>query len=256
MGMIKAGIKLFSGMGDLIFMKGVFYGVGVGPGDPELLTLKGYRVLREVDVICAPKSGADREGVALSIIGEIIGQKKEVLELSFPMTRERAKLEPSWEKAAGRIIGFLREGKKVAFVTLGDPTLYSTYTYLLKKIKQAGPWAVETIPGVPSFCACAALAGIPLAEGEEKLAVVPVIEDLDTVRFVCRHFENVVFMKVAGKFAEVAAVLEELGLKGQAVFASRCGLAGSVVKRDLEEVEEGHKDYLSLIIVKKVAQGG
>ena len=233
-------------------MKGVFSGVGVGPGDPELITLKGYRVLQEADVICSPKSSADKEGVALSIASEIIKEKgdREILELPFPMTKDQAELELSWEKAADRIIDLLQAGKKVAFITLGDPTLYSTYTYVLKKIKAAGSWEIETIPGVPSFCACAALAGLPLAEGDEKLAVVPAVGDPDSLRFVLQNFENVILMKVARKYAEVVKILEELDLKDRAVFATRCGLPGGRVERNLDQVKTGKQDYLSLIMVK------
>jgi len=233
-------------------VKGVFYGVGVGPGDPELITLKGYRVLQEADVICSPKSSADKEGVALSIVSEIVKEKgdREILELPFPMTKDQAELELCWEKAAGRIIDLLQAGKKVAFITLGDPTLYSTYTYVLKKIKAAGLWEIETIPGVPSFCACAALAGLPLAEGDEKLAVIPAVKDLDSLRFVLQNFENVILMKVARKYAEVVKILEELDLKDRAVFATRCGLPGGRVEHNLDQVEKSKQDYLSLIMVK------
>jgi len=231
--------------------KGVFYGVGVGPGDPELITRKGYRVLREADVVCAPRSGAGREGLALSVVRDFLPEGQQLVELDFPMTRKKAELELCWEKAAAQIIAFLQEGKKVALITLGDPTLYSTYTYVLKKIKQAGSWPIETIPGVPSFCACAAAASLPLAEGEEKLAVVPAVQDPDTLRSVLQNFENVILLKVAGKIDLVAGILEALQLRDRAVFASRCGLPGGFVENNLEEAKKRPKDYFSLIIVKR-----
>lgn len=229
-------------------MKGVFYGVGVGPGDPELITLKGYRVLREADVICSPRSGDGREGVALSVVSSLLTGGQQVLELPFPMTRDRAELEACWSRAAGKIIGLLDEGKKVAFITLGDPALYSTYTYVLRKVREAGDYETVTVPGVASFSACAAAAGIPLAEGDEKLAVIPTVKDLNAVRFALQNFESVVLMKVAGRFDRVVEILTELGLKDRAVYASRCGLPGGTVEYDLDEVRE--RDYLSLIIVK------
>jgi len=196
----------------------------VGPGDPELITLKGYRVLREADVICSPKSKADKEGVALSIVRSLLDTKQKVLELTFPMTNDKGELELYWDKAVRQILSLLKEGKKVAFITLGDPSLYSTYTYVLKKIKQAGPYPVETIPGVASFCACAAAANIPLAEGDEKLAIIPVVKELDPLRLALQNFENVVLMKTASNYPAVVKVLAELGLKDQAIYASRCGL--------------------------------
>jgi len=236
--------------GDSFIVKGMFYGVGVGPGDPELITLKGRRILQEADVICSPKSGADKEGIALSIVKEIIGEEQEVLELHFPMTRDRGELELCREKAAGRIIDLLKAGKKVAFITLGDPTLYSTYTYILQKIRRAGLEEGETIPGINSFSACAAAAGMALAEGDEKLAVLPMVKDLNVLRMVLQNFENVVLMKVAGEFEEVVGVLEELDLKDRTVFASRCGLPGGFIEHDLDKVRQKKKDYLSLLIIK------
>lgn len=225
--------------------------MGVGPGDPELITRKGYRILREADVVCTPRSGAGREGLALSVVRDFLPEGQQLVELDFPMIREKAELELCWEKAAAQIIAFLREGKKVALITLGDPTLYSTYTYVLKKIKQAGPWPIETIPGVPSFCACAAAANLPLAEGEEKLAIVPAGQDPDTLRSILQSFENVVLLKAAGKIEVIAGVLEALHLQDRAVFASRCGLAGGFVENNLEEAKKRPKDYFSLIIVKR-----
>jgi len=229
----------------------MFYGVGVGPGDPELITLKGYRVLREADVICSPRANAAKESVALSIAGSLLTEKQKILELLFPMTRDKTELELCWNQATSQIINLLKEGKKVAFITLGDPTLYSTYTYVLKKIRQAGSYEVETIPGITSFCACAAAAGIPVAEGEEKLAIIPAVKDLSALRSVLQNFENVVLMKVAGKYNEVLEILEELDLKDKAVYASQCGFPDGFLKRNLDELKETKKDYLSLMIVKK-----
>ncbi len=233
-------------------MRGKFYGVGVGPGDPELITLKAVRVLRESDVICAPVSGAPGERIAFSVIAPLI-EGKEVVELSFPMTKDAAVLERSWQAAAGRIAEMLRRGQKVAFVTLGDPALYSTYTYVMKKIAGAGPWDVETVPGVPSFCACAAAAGVPLAEGEEKLAVVPAASGTASVRELLRGFENLVLLKVNRAYREVAGVLEESGLLDSSFLASRLGLKGGFVRR-LDALLCDHAgwqpDYLSLILIK------
>ena len=269
--------------------KGIFYGVGVGPGDPELITLKGYRVLKEADVSCSPKSKTDKEGVALSVVRSLLDTKQKVLELTFPMTNDKGELELFWDKAVRQILSLLKEGKKVAFITLGDPSLYSTYTYVLKKIKQAGPYPVETIPGVASFCACAAAANIPLTEGDEKLAIIPVVKELDSLRLALQNFENVVLMKTASNYPAVVKILAELGLKDQAIYASRCGLPDGFLKtglpvcpsdwqgdnlsdeentdsltdrptlpeetEELEELKKVQKDYLSLIIVKRSSYG-
>ncbi|MGB9905338.1 MAG: precorrin-2 C(20)-methyltransferase, partial [Desulfotomaculales bacterium] len=167
----------------------------------------------------------------------------------------------------------LAQGKKVAFITLGDPTLYSTYTYVLKKIREAGPWETETVPGVPSFCACAAMAGVPLAEGEEKLAVVPLLKDPEALPPLLQNFENVVVMKVGGRYGDVLAALKSSGLAESSFLASRCGFPEGFVRRLAEEPPanaEGEKegsgaeagggrkerpDYLSLLIVKRAKAG-
>ena len=236
-------------------MKGVFYGVGVGPGDPDLITLKGYRALQEADVICSPKPAADKEGVALAVARQLLPQPKPVLELPFPMTRDKAKLETCWNDAARRITALLEQGQKVAFVTLGDPGLYSTYTYLCRKVRQAGAYQIVTIPGVASFAACAAEARLPLAEGDEKLAIIPTVKDLQAVRAALQNFENVVLMKISRRYGELVNILKELGLHDRAVYASRCGLAGGFVKHNLTEPESEPGDYLSLLIVKKNKHG-
>lgn len=233
-------------------VRGKFYGVGVGPGDPELITLKAVRALKESDVICAPVSGAPGERIALSVVAHLI-EGKEVVELSFPMTKDAAVLEQSWQRAAGRIMEMLRSGRVVAFVTLGDPTLYSTYSYVLRKIAGAGPWDVETVPGVPSFCACAAAAGVPLAEGNEKLAVIPAPVGETSLRGLLRSFENLVLLKVNRSHREIAGVLGEFGLIERSFLASRLGLKGEMVCRLDEFLKESagrQPDYLSLIVVK------
>lgn len=235
---------------------GVFYGIGVGPGDPELLTIKAYRVLQEAEVICAPRSREEKDGVALSIIQNLKAQgllraEQEVLELHFPMTREREELERCWKEAAERIVFLLRAGKKVAFLTLGDPAFYSSYTYVARKIRAAGSWRVETIPGVPSFCAGAALAEVSLAEGEEKVAILPGAEDLGFLRWVVQNFENVVLLKASRRHQEVLELLQEMGLAERAIFVSRCGLTGELVERLGEKKMLEKPDYLSLLIIKR-----
>ena len=142
--------------------KGKLYGVGVGPGDPELLTKKAERVLREADVVAVPDKGAG-EKTALNIVADIVGGK-ELLYCPTPMVRDRAVLDGCYEKIADDICALLDAGKVVAFITLGDPTVYSTYIYVHKKVLARG-YAAELVPGVPSFCAVAARLNTSLCEG-------------------------------------------------------------------------------------------
>ncbi len=150
--------------------RGVLYGVGVGPGDPELLTLKAQRILRETDVIAVPDKGAG-EKTALNIIGPL-SEGKDLLYCEAPMTRDPALLEAAYGENARRIAAVLDEGRSVAFITLGDPSIYSTYLYTHRRVLAMG-YKAEIIPGVPSFCAVAAALGDGLCEGSDRLLIVP-----------------------------------------------------------------------------------
>jgi len=233
-------------------VSGRFYGVGVGPGDPELITLKGYRILKRVDLVCAPKSKEDKGSMALSVVRRILEKDINTLELLFPMTRNRAELKKFWEDAAERVAAELLKGKDVAFVTMGDPNLYSTYSYIAGELKKKCPQIkVETVPGVTAILACAAAANQPVAEGNEKLAVIPAVYSIDELKWILHNFESVVLMKVSRKLDEVIALLNELDLKDKAFFAGRCGLPGEFFEFNLDNLVGTKQDYFSLLVVRK-----
>jgi precorrin-2/cobalt-factor-2 C20-methyltransferase len=233
-------------------MKGEFYGIGVGPGSPDLLTIRATQVLQLVDVVCVPRSSAEKEVVALKIAGAYIPQTTEIIEISTPMTRDKTVLQAEWQRGAEKIAAFLNEGKRVAFITIGDAMLFSTYTYLLKRVQALAPEAaVESIPGVTSFAASAAHLNVALAEGNERLAIIPAVDDPAQLRPVFDHFSNAVLMKVAGKYDEILDILEEKGLQDKAVYVSKLGYPEQFVTYDLESLRGKDKDYLSLILVKR-----
>jgi precorrin-2/cobalt-factor-2 C20-methyltransferase len=233
-------------------MKGKFYGIGVGPGDPELLTLKAYRILNEVDVICIPKSKMERDSVALNIVRPLLKEEKEIVELHMPMTKDAAVLEQEWQAGAAIIASYLQKGKNVAFITIGDAMLYSTYTYLMARVKAIDPDVeVASVPGITSFAASAAALNVPLAEGEERLAIIPSIEDPQKLPEVLSQFHNAVLMKVAPHYDEILDVLDRLGIKDKAVFVSRCSTPMQQLEYDLEKLRGTKPDYLSLILVKQ-----
>jgi precorrin-2/cobalt-factor-2 C20-methyltransferase len=205
-------------------MKGEFYGIGVGPGSPDLLTIRATQVLQLVDVVCVPRSSAEKEVVALKVAGAYIPQTTEIIEISTPMTRDKTVLQAEWQRGAEKIAAYLNEGKRVAFITIGDAMLFSTYTYLLKRVQALAPdAAVESIPGVTSFAASAAHLNVALAEGNERLAIIPAVDDPAQLRPVFDHFSNAVLMKVAGKYDEILDILEEKGLQDKAVYVSKLG---------------------------------
>ncbi len=231
-------------------MKGKFYGIGVGPGDPELMTLKAVKTLERCACIAVPKTMEEKESLALSIARQVITEEKEILDLVFPMTHNKEKLDQSWAAAAEKITGCLDQGKNVALITLGDPSVYSTCMYVLKKLQEM-EYEVEMIPGITSFCASAARAGISLAENRETLAVIPSAYDFTALDQVLDTFDNVVMMKVSAKLQQVKEKLYEKGLDKQVVTVSRCGLEGEKIHYGLDGMEEESVSYFTTMIVKK-----
>lgn len=231
-------------------MKGIFYGVGVGPGDPELITLKAANLLGNCGCIAVPKTAEEKESLALAIAKQVIGEKAEILELVFPMTRNREKLDQSWSEAAERIAGYLDRGVDVAFITLGDPTVYSTCMYVIKKLREMG-YQTEIIPGITSFCAAAAKAGVSLAENRETLAVIPSAYDFDGLDEVLDAFDNVVLMKVSARFEKIREKLTEKGLEDRTVTVSRCGLEGERINYGFSEIDADSVSYFTTLLVRK-----
>ena len=157
-------------------MTGKLYGLGVGPGDPELLTVKALRLVKESDVIAVPGAVAE-ESVAYKIVKGVYGEldEKTLIPIPMPMTKDPAVLEENHRKAADTIEELLKQGKQVAFLTLGDPTVYSTYLYVHKRILERG-YEVEIVSGIPSFCAVAATLNMGLVEMAEPLHVIPAFQ--------------------------------------------------------------------------------
>jgi precorrin-2/cobalt-factor-2 C20-methyltransferase len=229
---------------------GKLFGVGVGPGDPELLTLKAKRVLESVDCIAVPRTAEDRDSTALTIVSAVLVLDKPVLDLVFPMTFDKTALGEGWKTALSELLKTLRQGLDVAFVTLGDPTIYSTYMYLHRTIVEAGIEA-EIVPGVTSFCASAARAGISLAENRETLAVVPSAYECAHLDSILDSFDNVVLMKVARHLETVRETLRRHDLEENTVLVSLCGQKGELVETRLEAVREKKLSYFTTLIVKK-----
>ncbi|OGQ60524.1 MAG: precorrin-2 C(20)-methyltransferase [Deltaproteobacteria bacterium RIFCSPLOWO2_02_FULL_53_8] len=235
---------------------GRLYGVGVGPGEAELITIKAARVINDSPVIAIPKSAdssADGRSKALVIVEQLIAlDAKEILELDFPMTRDKDALLASRAKAAGAICLHLKAGRDVVFITLGDPLFYSTFGCLVPFVRQAAPEAViEAVPGVTSFCASAAAAMMPIAEAGESVAVIPAAYDLEDVRAALSAFDTVILMKVNKVIDKVVALLIETGLERKAVFVSRAGWSEERVVTDVASLKGEVLDYFSLIIIRK-----
>ena len=233
-------------------MPGKLYGIGVGPGDPELLTLKACRVLKEIDVLAIPKSRQERRSIAFEIVSQAVKREWKIKELLLPMIQDLAQLKKHWQKASEEMVGLLNDGVDVAFVTLGDPSIYSTFTYLLRGIKEIAPYIeVEIIPGISAINAMAAWVQKPLSEGEENLVVVPTICSKQEIKSHLEKFDNLVLMKASKQFNKVYQVLKERGLEKNATFISRCGFPDGFYTDNLAEIQDKSLDYLSSLIVKK-----
>ena len=231
----------------------VIYAVGVGPGDPELLTRKAERILRSVDVICAPTGAAEAGSYALSIVEQFIDRnRQEVLVQVFPMVKDQQGLDPFWEQAADQVAERIAAGKDVAFITIGDPFLYSTYLYIHRILLAKYPdIRIEVVPGISSILASSAVSGTPLGLGGERIAILPATYENAELKRTLEEFDTVILMKVNRVFERVYAVLKELGIEKRAVFVRRVGSQEEEVHFDLESLVGQKLDYLSMLIVRK-----
>lgn len=228
-------------------MIGTLYGIGVGPGDPELMTLKAVRLIRECAVVAVPKtSGGD--GVALQIARAAVPEldSKKILELHMPMTRDKALLSASHDEAARQVAELLRQGDSVAFLTLGDSTIYATYTYIHKRVEAMG-LPCQFVAGVPSFCAVAARLNIPLTEGAQALHVLPAsYQGADSGLDMGG---TKVLMKTGKMLADVKDQLKARGMYAGARMVQKCGMEGEQVFQSLDDADNG-TSYFSIIVVK------
>ncbi len=229
---------------------GRLFGVGMGPGDPDLLTLRARKILESVEVVAAPRSYPDRPGLALGIAKKLVGREfPRVLELLFPMTRDPAERDLHRTRAADAIAAELRDGRDVAFLTLGDPVLYSTWNYVVRKMSERHPGLeVETVPGVSSVSWTAALTNLPLAEGDESLLMIPAwAPNLEESIAAC---ENVVVMKIPKNPGLVARIVEVLlKFPDRRFFVAADGKAWECAHGDLDSIKK--LEYMSVIFVKK-----
>jgi len=229
-------------------IKGKLYGIGAGPGDPELLTIKAVKAIQKCNVIAVPKTG-DSEGIAFSIIEKYL-DKKELLECRFAMDKEIDKRKESRLIVANHIIQFLDDGKDVGFVTLGDPTTYSTYMYIHELIVSHG-FGTEIIPGITSYTAAAAALGIALCESEEALMLIPGghSENIDDL-LRCRG--NKVIMKSGESLVCILEKLKELGYSDKTKLAHRVTMNGQRLYASIEEYEKSPEaGYFTLALVKE-----
>jgi len=231
---------------------GILYGIGVGPGDPELITIKAVGILKQVDLVFAAASTKNNHSLAVDIARAHIPEKTPVQLLRFPMTRQKDEIRKAWKEHAQTIIAALDAGRNAAFLTLGDSMTYSTFGYISRYVQALAPHLeVQTVPGITSYQAAAARLNAPLVEGEESLMVVSGANGGNRLRDLSGKPENVVFLKAYRHVRDIRAAVDEIGTYTSCVGVKNCGHADEEIIPDLEELSAKRPNYWTLIIAKQ-----
>ncbi|MEO9295594.1 MAG: precorrin-2 C(20)-methyltransferase [Nitrososphaera sp.] len=237
------------------------YCVGCGPGDPELLTVKAVNLIKGAEVIFAPTAREGKPSIALSVVDQYIDKSTKTASLVFPMVKDKESLKDYWKRNADEIAAAVRSGKKVVYLTVGDPALYSTWIYIHRELRRNHPDVeVEIVPGVASMFAIANKAKISLAEGEETVAIVPACYDMDRVRRTAAACDTVIFLKDGRYFDNVIDMLGEAGFEDNAQIAIAQDVSapeGEILEITTLSEQRGRKGpaekYFSIMVAKKNA---
>ncbi|MDP4096153.1 precorrin-2 C(20)-methyltransferase [Paenibacillus sp. P96] len=232
---------------------GTLYGVGIGPGDPELITVKAYRLIRECAVVAYPKKRMGGKSYAHEIVELYIDPaEKEMLGLVFPMTKDPAVLEREWNKTVAACWEALSQGKDVAFVTEGDPNLYSTFIHLARLMRELHPEVpIVSVPGISSVLGAAAALELPLADGDQQVGIIPATDDREAMRRAIENHDTIVFIKVAKVLDLILDVLDEMELGGRASVITKVTSPYEMVWQDARTLRGQELEYLSLMVVSK-----
>ncbi len=231
--------------------KAKIYGIGLGPGDPELLTLKALRIIESSDLILCPRARIKSDSLARSILEQAAGCDLPVLEIEYPMAPGKEAHGSRWKEIAVQTAEHLNKKKRVSFVTLGDPGIYSSFSYFLEALLEELPsleW--EIVPGVSSIQLAASRSGIPLVSGRESCVILPAPETAEELDSLLEAHPSLVLMKVYKKIAFLRDYLESRKLLERACFVKRAGLEGESVITDFSMVEPGEEGNLSIVIIK------
>ena len=231
---------------------GTVYGVGVGPGDPELLTLKAARILKSVPVIFTPKAEGTSDSVALEIVKDVIDlSRQKVVFASFPSGKGKPR-EEIWDDAVDEIASYVRAGSDVAFLTEGDPLVYGSFAYIAARMQSRYPEIpIEIVPGVTSVTAAAASAQIPLVSHGQRLAIWPAMYGVDDLRDSLDDYDTIVLMKVDSEALEMVARLQQEGYLSRAVLIAHATTPREKIVYDLHDISPDAAEYFSLLVISK-----
>lgn len=232
-------------------MKGKFWGIGLGPGEEGWVTLQAARLLQSCDLIMVPRAGEKKESAALKIVRKMVDMSR-VEERVFPMSRDHRALKKAYHQLAVEIAASVCTGKKVAFLTIGDPLTYSTFNYLLQELKGILKMEeIEVVPGVTSFSAACARAAFPLLLGDEKMAVIPWSRcGAEEIKELVQGVEVVVFMKIGKRLSELLDFLAVEMPDAELNFASHLGSEMEVLCSNPREIK-AESGYMSVLIARK-----
>ena len=230
---------------------GILYGISVGTGDPDLITVKGLRILQAVDIVTFPQGIDDKLGVAEKIIRQWLKPQQTTIALDFPYVREQDILESAWQKSAKIIWQYLQQGKNVAFACEGDVSFYSTFTYLANTLKQLHPEAIiETVPGVCSPTAAASDLQIPLTVRNQRLTILPAMYTLADLETALDSAEVVVLLKVSSVYQQVWQILQKRGLLKSSWVVEKASCSDRKIYRNLQLHPDLKLPYFSLLLIQ------
>ncbi|MGB1250276.1 MAG: precorrin-2 C(20)-methyltransferase [Candidatus Promineifilaceae bacterium] len=230
--------------------------IGVGPGDPELITVKGLNALKSAEIVFVPRSKDGDKSLALRIVETYLRDEQHIVKLPLPMTRNPDLLVPAWEQAADIIAQTMGEmgATRAVYLLLGDPLLYGTFTYIWERMAQRHTHiGIQIIPGVTSFAATAAATQFILSTTNDRVAILPASYETDSnrLRDLLRSFDTVILMKAGTVLPQLLDAIDELGLLGSTVYGERVGMPEEVLVTDVTTLRGQRRPYLSLLIVRR-----
>ncbi len=232
---------------------GSFTGIGVGPGPTGYLTVKSQQALLDADLVLVPKAQGGKKSTALSCIQDLQLPEDKIVHLEYPMTNETATLDARYDEVANQIADYLQKDLRIAYVTLGDPYLFSTYIYTVQALKRNFPdTEIKTYPGISSFQALASALNMPLGTGKEKILILPCPDAPHELAQYIEQNENVVLMKIGDRFPWVYELLKQMDILHYCALGKRIGLDNEILTRELEELDMDSKPgYLSVMLIRK-----
>lgn len=238
---------------------GTLYGVGLGPGASDLMTLRALDCLRKVDCIILPRKDEKSPSVAWNIAEETVGPVpgQERLFLNFPMSRNPKVTTLAWDIAVKEIKDRIFAGKNVAFITIGDPFIYSSFIYLYEYAQKSWPEIqINVVPGVSSISAAPIATGIPVADGQERIAIIPAVYNKDDLRTIIRMFDTTILMKVSSVMPEIIEVIESEGLLDKSVYVASATMDKEQIVTDIRTIKDKPGTYFSMVVIAKKVRSG